>query len=340
MKKVNIKYLVCFIILIIILFMIKSLCFNYKDYSKDYFYMDTYINVKISSNSKTKANKALTEIDNIYKTYHELTDRYNSNPNGLYDLNNGKTKIDYRLYKMIEYADSWYDQTNGLLDISIGNVVDIWKKYRESGTGVPSLEELKSVNISHDDVNITKDLTLADDMDGYIIDSPVTLNNNVTIDLGAISKGYTTELVGDYLKSIGISKYVINAGGNVLVGKKGNNEQYSIGIEDPTDTSKIYKVIKGNNIAVVTSGGYQRNYTYNGVTYNHIINPMTLYPVNNMQSVTVIDKSSKEADALSTTLFLMTVEDGQEFIKNYDAEAIWYLNDGTILTTEGFNKYE
>jgi thiamine biosynthesis lipoprotein len=59
-----------------------------------------------------------------------------------------------------------------------------------------------------------------------------------------------------------------------------------------------------------------------------------------MLSVTVISKSSSDADALSTILFLMYVDKGMEYIKDYDAEAVWYLNDGTILTTEGITKYE
>lgn len=338
MKK-NIKILIgiLLVVAVIIILFIKSN--NYKEYSRDYFYMDTYINVKIYSNSASKANIALDKVDSIYSLYHNLTDKYNEHDNGLYVLNQkGSATIDYRLYKMIEYGASWYSKTNGLLNIGIGDLTDVWKKYRDAGTGVPSLDELKDADINFNDILINE--TISDIEDAKVSNS-VILSNGVTIDLGAISKGYTTELVGDYLKSVGLNKFIINAGGNVLVGDYYKNSgTYKIGIEDPTDTSKVYKVVKGNNIAVVTSGGYQRNYTYNGVTYNHIIDPTTLYPANNMQSVTIIDKSSKEADALSTTLFLMTVDEGKEFIKNYDAQAIWYLNDGTVATTDGFSNYE
>lgn len=332
MKKQNKLYLIGIIIIVIIsailLYFIVSKYRNthVNEYSRNYFYMDTYINVKVYTNSEDEANKALDGVDDIYKTYHNLTDRYTSYDNGLYNLNHGSTEIDSKLYEMIKYADGWYDKTNGLLDISIGNVVDIWKKYREAGTGVPTLNELKSVNINHNDIKIT--------------DNNVVLTNKVEIDLGAISKGYTTGLVGDYLRENGINKFIINAGGNVLVGDYYKTGEYKIGIEDPTDTSSIYQIIKASNVAVVTSGGYQRNYTYNGVTYNHIINPNTLFPADNMKSVTVIDKSSAEADALSTTLFLMTVDEGKEFIKDYDAEVIWYQNDGTTTSTPGFSQYE
>jgi len=325
-NKIVIGIISILVIFIIVILSIKA--FSIKEYSRKYFYMDTYINVKLYTNSKVLANKAFDEIDNIYKTYHNLTDKYTSYENGLYNLNNGSKKIDYKLYEMIKYGYDWYEKSNKLLNIAIGNVTDIWKTYRESESGVPSLNELKKVNIDISNIKINEE------------DSSIILKNGISIDLGAISKGYTTQVVGDYLKSIGITKYIINAGGNVLVGDYYKEGSYKIGIEDPTGETSIYKIIKGNNIAVVTSGGYLRNYTYDGITYNHIIDPNTLYPADNMLSVTVITPSSKDADALSTILFLMDVDEGKEFIKDYDAEAIWYLKDGKIITTDGIAKYE
>lgn len=300
---------------------------EYKEYSKTYFYMDTYINVKINSENEEKASKVLDEIDAIFNEYHNLTNKYEDYEKGLYRLNmNGSGEIDSKLYDIIEYGYNFYPESNKLLNIGIGNVTDIWKKYREEGNGVPSLEELKSVNIDYNNIKLDNE--------------SVTLKNGVTIDLGSLAKGYATDIVGDYLKSEGITDYIINAGGNVLVGKKYSKDKYKIGIEDPTGEVSIYKIIKAENVAVVTSGGYRRSYTYNGVNYNHIIDPNTLYPANNMLSVTVITKESKEADILSTTLFLMSYEDGLEYIKDYDVEVIWYLNDGTIKTTDGISKYE
>lgn len=334
-NKVFIAIIGILLFIILGIFIVKS--FKVKEYTRNYFYMDTYINVKIYSSSKNKALKALDEIDNIYHTYHDLTDRYNAHEYGLYNLNkNGNSTIDYRLYQIINYGYDWYKKSDGLFNIAIGNVTDVWLKYREKGSGVPTKEELvkKSINIS--DVIINEVIT---NVSNPKVDS-IKLNNGVKIDLGAIAKGYTTDVVADYLKSKGIKKYIINAGGNVLVGKKAKESGYKIGIENPTGEGGIYKIVKGEDIAIVTSGGYNRNYTYDGVTYNHIINPKTLYPANNMLSVTVIAKSSKEADALSTTLFLMDVDKGMEFIKEYDADAIWYLNDGKVITTPGIAKYE
>ena len=306
-----------------------------KEYSTNLFYMDTYILVKIYSGDSQKANKALADVEEIYKKYHMLTDRYNEYPNinNIYYINNNDSQdseinIEKELYELIKYGIDFYDESNGLLNINMGNVIDIWKQYRENGNGVPTFDELNnsgSININ----------------DIILLENNKVVNNHPNIDLGAISKGYTTEIVGNYLESIGIDKYLINAGGNVKVGNHYDNKKYKIGVENPNDTSQIYTTIVGNNISVVTSGSYQRFYEYNGKRYNHIINPETLYPGEYVKSVTIICPNSALADSLSTTLFLMDINEGLEYIKNYSScGAIWYTNDDQIVKSEGISNYE
>lgn len=293
--------------------------------------MDTYINIKIYCGNSKKTNEIFEEVEKIYKEYHILTDRYNSydNIHNLYYINNNSNEkeidIDSKLYDMISFGYQFSRDTNKLFDINLGGVIDVWKKYRDSGNGVPSLQELKEAN-KKDDI-----ILLGDNM---------IKNNNINIDLGAVSKGYTTKIVGDYLKSVGIDYYLINAGGNVLAGKSYDKDSYKIGIQSPNKDGGIIGVVNGNDISVVTSGGYERNYVYDGKVYHHIINPNTLYPSNYMKSVTVVTPDSALGDMLSTTLFLMDIDKGMEFLKNYDAEAIWVSNDNNIIKSEGFIKYE
>lgn len=310
---------------------------NYKVklYEKDLFYMDTYINVKLYSNNKDTANKALDEIDKIYSEYHKLTDRYNSYQNlvNLYTINNNVStdeylKIDEKLYKLIEYGIKMYNDSDGKIDISMGNVIDIWRGYRTSGLGVPTLEELKYVNYNN--------ISQIELKDGQI------KNNNLNLDLGSISKGYTTEKVAEYLNNIGLNTYLINAGGNVIVGESYKKDKYKVGLEDPNSKyGEVFKVINVTNKSVVTSGGYLRYYEYDGKKYHHIIDPDTLFPSDYMKSVTVITDDSAYADFLSTYLFLFPVDQGKEYVESLDnVEAIWYLNDDTYVTSNGFKQYE
>lgn len=327
MRKIKI------ILLFIIMITICTGCFSKKkEYTMNLYYMDTYIYVKFYSDDKALAEQIKQDIEKIYLEYHQLSDRYKSYDSviNVYDIYHNKDQnktltIDSKLYNLIVFASEYQKKTQNLFSIEIGDLVDIWKEYREKGTGLPTKKELLGVDISN------KLVLLGDNK---------IKNNNPNLDLGAVSKGYTTEEVGKYLKEQGITEFLINAGGNVLVGEKPNEDYYQIGVQGPNKDGSLVTIVKGKNISVVTSGSYERNYEYEGKIYSHIINPMTRYPADYMKSVTVITEDSALGDVLSTILFLMPAGKGQEFIKNYSAEAIWVLNDDTIIRSEGFDKYE
>lgn len=306
------------------------LLFNQKkEYSSNIYYMDTYIYIKVYSN-KNKAKEALNNVESIYKQYHQLSDRYHhyDGITNVYDIKNNDLKdnlvLDDKLYNLLVYADKWHQKYNKY-NIEIGNIIDTWKKYRDSETGIPSIEELKSIN------KITNLVLLGNN---------TILNNHPNLDLGSIAKGYATEEAGKYLESIGINEYLINAGGNVKVGNSYGKKYYNIGIQSPKKDGNLLTKVKGNNISVVTSGSYERFYEYDGNIYHHIIDPDTLMPSKYMKSVTVITHDSALGDILSTVLFLNSVDDGMNIIKEYDAEAIWYTNEDNIIRSDGFKNYE
>lgn len=322
------------VVLLIILMLCITIyiCFSKKqEYTKNIYYMDTYIYVKIYEHNKNEAQSALNTVEQLYKEYHELTDRYNHYDGiiNIYDIYHNESDeqyltLDSKLYEILEYADSW-NKKYYKLNIEMGNIIDVWKKYRDSNNGIPSLQELELENNS---------------VELVLLEDNKILNNHPNLDLGSIAKGYATEKAGQYLESIGITEYLINAGGNVKVGSCYENDYYKIGVQSPVDNTEMLTVIKGENISVITSGGYERNYEYNGVVYHHIIDPETLFPAEYMKGVTVVTKDSALGDALSTILFLMSVEDGQEFIKDYDVDVIWYTNDHKIVRSEKFSNYE
>ena len=320
------------IVILFISILLLTGCTNGKVYKKGMYYMDTYIEVKLYDISKSHADKILNEVDNMYKEYHELTDRYNEYEGviNIYYLNNilknnEKIELDSRLSKLIKYGLSMYDKTDGYVNIAMGNVIDVWKSYREKETGVPKTYELMNKNIDIDNISL--------------VDNTYSKTNEVSLDVGAFAKGYVTGEIGEFLESKGIKKYLINAGGNVKVGSKYKIEKYNVGLEEPFNTTNIYKTLKVEDVSIVTSGSYQRYYEYNGIIYNHIINPKTLYPDNYTKSVTVVTKNSAYADIMSTYLFLLPIEDGIELVNKLDdVEAIWYNDE--IYYSEGFNIYE
>lgn len=323
------KKLLCLFVSLLVFF---SGCTNKKMYDKTMFYMDTFIEVKIYGVDKKEATTLLKDVENIYKEYHELTDRYNpyDNIKNLYFLNNElsvneEVIIDSRLSELINYGLLMYDKTDGYINIAMGNVIDVWKNYREKGVSVPKTYELMEQNINIKNISLSENTFIK--------------KGNIKLDLGAYAKGYVTGIVADYLEDKGCTKFLINAGGNVRVGESYKVSKYSVGLEEPFNTSNIYKVLSIENMSVVTSGSYQRYYEVDGEIYNHIINPKTLYPDNFTKSVTIVTEDSGYADILSTYLFMLPVEDGLEIVNSLDGvEAIWYGDE--IYYSEGFNKHE
>ena len=285
-----------------------------QEYSKNLFYMDTVINIKLYNVNEKNANEAFDYLDNLYQEYENLTDFYDFNSE-LSKLNNDVNyEISSELLDLIKIGYEWDVKTNGLLNINIGNLTKIWHDFRENPVSLPNLNDVKIESLKMENDKI--------------------LNDKVNIDLGAIVKGYVTEKAGNYLESVGIDYYLINAGGNVKAGKS-NKGYYNIGIASPI-SNETFEIVKNENISVVTSGGYERFYEYNGVMYHHIIDPNTLYPANNMKSVTVIGEDSGLCDILSTTLFLMDIDEGKEFIKDYDVKVIWFTNDNQIIKSDNY----
>ncbi|MFA5407839.1 MAG: FAD:protein FMN transferase, partial [Bacilli bacterium] len=305
------KKLICFVLLT---FFLCGCNIKQDNYSRDLLYMDTYINIKIYSNDKELVDEAMDKIDNMYKNYDQLADRYTSYDDviNIYYINhklalNESIKIDKRLYDMLKYSVEKTKITNNLFNIALGNVIDVWGAFRSGEKkGIPSLIELQEAGSTN-----LKALILSDD-------NTIMKTENISLDLGAIAKGYVTQLAGDYLDEIGLNKYIITAGtSSIKAGDHYNNSYYKIGLTNPDDTSKIYKVISGNNFVVTTSGSYERYYEYNGEKYHHIIDPNTLFPTNYMSSVTVINDDASLGEILSTTLFLMPINEGAQYIKKF-----------------------
>lgn len=327
-KKVLIIILLLILLSLVLLFIDKS---SYKEYTRSYFYFDTYISIKTNTTMNEKEmNNIFNDIDYLYESYHKLTDAFTSYDDlvNIYYLNNvlennQSIELDTRLSSIIKIGIDYYDKTDGLFNIASGNLTIKWKEFLEECDNLPSSTEL--------DVNTNiNDIILEDNM--------YTKKNDIKLDLGAIAKGYVTQLVGEFLEDNNIYSYIINAGGNVKVGKAYNKNNFVVGITNPDNTSDMFTKVNVNNLSIVTSGSYQRYCTIDNTNYNHIINPKTGYPSNYMKSVTVISSNSLLADIYSTYLFLLPSEEGLEIVNNTnDIEAIWYIDENNIIRSDKFN---
>lgn len=164
-------------------------------------------------------------------------------------------------------------------------------------------------------------------------------NDHVSIDLGAIAKGYIADRVKEYLISQGVESALINLGGNVqTIGCKPDGSPFIIGIQKPyADRNETIAVIEIDGLSVVSSGIYERFFTLDGVAYHHILNPKTGYPYDNgLISTTIISKESVDGDGLSTTCFALGLEEGLKLINSLpDIYAIFITDDYNIHYSEG-----
>jgi thiamine biosynthesis lipoprotein len=169
-------------------------------------------------------------------------------------------------------------------------------------------------------------------------------------DFNAIAQGHSVDLLGKFLESKGIDRYLVDVGGEIRTkGTKPDGSKWRVGIEKPSleanDERRIQQVIEIQDKALATSGSYRKYYEENGKRFSHAIDPKTGYPVtHNLLSATVIANSAAEADALATAILVMGREKSFELIeKNSSIEAYfisWDKDKGFVTEwTSGFEAY-
>lgn len=258
---------------------------------------------------------------------------YDGIPHNLYDVNQkaGQTvSVSADTIAMLTFAKDAYAKTDGLVNVAMGSVLKYWHDARLHET-LPQIADLQ-VAAQHTSIeNVTIDPQ----------NGTVTLRDPaMSLDVGAIAKGYAVQRLAEYAKTLGVTSALISVGGNVVaVGDKAG-APFTIGIENPHGSDDYAARVEIRDKAVVTSGNYQRFFTVDGVRYHHLIHPDTLYPADFVASVSVIGDDSGVADMLSTALFLQTPENGKKLLSSFDGyEALWILQDGTKLQSDGFDAY-
>lgn len=250
-------------------------------------------------------------------------------------------KVDNDIIELLKFGKSVYEQSGGKTNICFGTVLELWHNERELAkeypeqANLPNADELKKAN---EHTNI----------DDLIIDeesSTVFFNDeNMRLDVGAIAKGYAVARVTEFAKENLWVSAAISIGGNVTTYGYKNNDGttlWKIGIESPMDNAEDYsETVSITDLSVVTSGDYQRYFYVGDKKYCHIINPDTLMPSEYMASVSVLCEDSGLGDALSTTLFNMSIDEGKEYVEGLDGvEALWVDKQYNKTYSSGFEKF-
>lgn len=321
---------------------------KYNKYSYEFFgTFDTVVQLSGYTTTQKQFDKYSQYTIRRFKELHELFDIYNKYD----DINNIKTindnagikpvEVDSQILELLELSIKYNKEVSDKVNIALGPVLNLWHIYRQEGMHNPE-------NAKIPPPNILKEASLLSNISNIEIDRK---NNTIyltekgmSIDVGAVAKGYATQIISSELTDMGFASFFISSGGNVkTIGLPlGKKKFWSIGLQNPyyfndmETQENLIDIVYIENNSVVTSGDYQRFYFVEGKKYHHIIDKDTLMPQLFYNAVTVMTPDSIMADFLSTAIFLMPYAEGRNFVDSLpNTEAYWIFADGTIKATKG-----
>lgn len=321
------------IIVIVLITTMISGCFTTnlfapKSYKETQFLMDTIIEITAyGPNAEEGVKAAFGEFQRL----HNLTNNFDENSQ-LSQISKmaGKSKVvvDPDLLHIIMFSQEVSDKLGDSFDITIGPLTKLWG-IGQKGEYVPTQAEIDKV------------LPLVNYhlMEVDAANSTVYLPKaGMSLDLGGIAKGYTTDKAIEVLKAKGVTSALVNAGGDVrVIGNKPDGKPWRIGVQNPRQTDGISaKLALTQWDTMETSGDYQRFIMKDGIRYSHLLNPRTGWQPREVASVTIVNNSSTYGDILSKPIFVLGVERGLELLKQFPGtEAIIVTMDGKVTVTPG-----
>ncbi|WP_349352507.1 MULTISPECIES: FAD:protein FMN transferase [unclassified Flagellimonas] len=235
-------------------------------------------------------------------------------------------KVDKELFQLIERALKISKLTQGAFDISYASMDRIWK-FDGSVTEMPSPDIVRESVSKVGYQNIILD---------HAAQTVFLKNKGMKIGFGAIGKGYAADKAKALLVEQGVESGIINASGDLNAwGAQPDGKDWMVAIINPLNKEKVFSWLPVEDQAVVTSGNYEKYIIINGERYTHIIDPRTGYPSKGILSATIFTKNAELADALATSVFVMGVDIGLDFINQLKGvECIIVDENNKVITSK------
>jgi len=265
----------------------------------------------------------IKEIEYLLTTYSDTSDLYRINTAAGIE----PVVVQKETFDIIERSLHISALTQGAFDISYGSVDKRLWNFDIHQNELPDPETAKKMvrlinyrNILLD--NAAKTVMLKE--------------KGMRIGLGGIGKGYAAEKTRQYLKSLGATAGIVNASGDLTTwGNQPDGKPWTIGIADPNNASSIFSYLEVSDMAVATSGNYEKFIWVNGRKYSHTINPKTGLPITGIKSVTILTPNAELADALTTPIAIMGIEAGLHLINQlHQVEAIIIDDDDRVYLSK------
>ena len=308
------------------LFILFFLCYSqssFADWHKQYWdIMGTRVGVELWHSDSLIAKQAIETVHSEMQRIDQSMSPFIKNSEVSLinrDATKHPIKISSELFTLIEKAQTISRQSNGIFDITFASIGYLYN-YRKHQRPSNKVIQNTLLKINYKKIHL----------------SPKTSEiffkqKKVRIDLGGIAKGHAVDRCIAKLKALGIEHAVVSAGGDSrLIGDK-RGKPWVTGIRHPRHKNKYIAILPLENTAISTSGDYERFFIEDNIRYHHIIQPKTGKSATTSQSVTVIGPNSTTADALSTTLFILTTAKALKLINSLPLYEAIIINKGGVL---------
>ncbi len=239
-------------------------------------------------------------------------------------------KVDREVFSLIERSIRISKITDGAFDLSYGSIDKRLWNFDQHMSALPSADQAKAMvrlinyqNIILDHENCTVKLK----------------EKGMRIGFGGIGKGYAAEMAKALLKREGVVSGIVNASGDLTAwGNQPNGQPWTIGVVNPDHKQLPFSYLNVTDMAVATSGNYEKYVMIDGIKYSHTINPKTGLPVRGIKSVTIISPNAEIADAMATPVTIMGVKAGLNLINQIHHLACIIIDDNNqIYTSKNIN---
>ncbi|MCR5123387.1 MAG: FAD:protein FMN transferase [Ruminococcus sp.] len=289
--------------------------------SRSVFAMDTYMTVTaFGENAADAVTESIEEIARLDKLWNI------NDPDSDFSRINcgGEVTVSHDTAELISFALDMNEKTGGALDITLLPVLREWG-FTTGEYHVPNDETISALleYTGSDKVKVSGDT--------------VSVEKGIMITPGAVAKGITGDIISEIMRENGVSSAIIDLGGNIqTVGQKPDGSEWKIGLKDPRGQG-IFGTVEISDMAVVTSGGYERFFEQDGETYWHILDPKTGRPARSgVISATVIGGEGSLCDALSTAFFVMGEQQTEDFWRRSGGfDFVLVTDDDRVIISEG-----
>ena len=263
----------------------------------------------------------IKRIESLLSTYND--DSQTNQINNQAGIN--AVKVDKEVFELIERSIKISAITDGAFDISYGSIDKKLWNFDKTMTSLPDQDTAKK---SVQKINY-RNITL-DKEKGTVF----LKEKGMRIGFGGIGKGYAAEMAKKLLKKEGVTSGIVNAAGDLTTwGYQANNKPWTIGIANPNCVNLPFSYMNVTDMAVATSGNYEKYVVINGIKYSHTINPKTGLPVTGIKSVTIISPDAEIADAMATPVTVMGIKAGLNLIDQIHHLGCIIIDDNNKIFT-------